>query len=398
MTEEFSFSEICSGSAPTVDILFVHGLKGDPESTWTSEGSDEYWPKWLCDDFPTVAIYSLGYPASIFKKWVKREMDIFERAASALDYLAAKGIGNRPVVFITHSLGGILAKAILRKSDESDDDDWKKVSTATRLMVFLATPHTGASLASVLEFVFPQFSSKHIDLLSNEVGILEDINLHYRNYVNNRDDFKTATYYEKYKAKNSILVVSRESADPGVKGTTPVATDKDHINICKPHDRNDPVYAGIQRHIKHTLTSIQVSTALDEEVFQEDDYSAKSIHDRRDLLEKLIVAGREHEYKTANNYQNQFAQNYLKLGLYTNAREENDKLLSEIEQRFLTHIYYPLICKGEADDKIRVALQTEVIDPVCAKRKSHKGFSEKTVLRALYFLTEQCHIRWDVER
>ena len=397
MPEEFSFSEICVGSSPALDILFVHGLTGDPESTWASEGSDEFWPIWLCDDFPTVAVYSLGYPTSIFKKWAKQEMDIFERAASALDYLAAKGIGNRPVVFIAHSLGGILAKAILRKSYESDDNDWKRVCTATRLMVFLATPHTGASLASVLKIVFPHFSSKHIDLLSNGMGVLEDINQHYRSYTNNRDDFRTAAYYEKYKTKNSIPVVSRESADPGVKGTHPVATDKDHINICKPRDRNDPVYAGIQKHIKHILTDVQVSTASDEEVFQKDDYSAKSGHDRRDLLEKLIVAGREHEYTTANNYQNQFAQNYLKLGLYTRAREENDKLLSEIEQRFLTHIYYPLICKGQSDDKIRVALQTEVIDPVCAKRKSHKGFSEKTVLSALYFLTEQCHIRWDAE-
>lgn len=398
MAEKFLFSEICSGVDPALDILFVHGLAGGPKLTWTSENSGEFWPEWLCDDFPNIAVYSLGYPAGIFEKWAKREMDIFERAASALDYLASSGIGNRPVVFITHSLGGILAKAILRKSCEADDDDWKKVSIATRLMVFLATPHSGASLASVLKVVFPRFSSKNIDLLSNGMGVLEDINQYYRDYANSRDDFKTVAYYEKYKIKNSILVVSRESADPGVKGTHPVAIDKDHINICKPCDRNDHVYVGIQRHIKRMLISIQDSSASDEEVFQEDDYSTKTDHDRRDLLEKLIAAGREHEYKTANNYQNQFAQNYLKLGLYTSAREENDKLLSEIEQRFITHIYNPLICKGESDDIIRTALQNDVIDPVCVKRDGQRGFSEKVVLRALYFLTEQCHIRWDAEQ
>ncbi len=398
MAEELAFSEICSSGTPALDIVFIHGLTGDPEETWTSEGAREFWPKWLCVDFPNIAVYSLGYPASIFEKWAKNEMDIFERAASALDYLSAKGIGDRPVAFITHSLGGILAKAIIRKSCESDDGDWKKVCVATRLVAFLATPHTGASLASVLKCVFPHFASKHIDLLSNGMGILEDINQHYRSYANNRDELKTAAYYEKYKTKNSVLVVSRESADPGVKGTHPVATDKDHLNICKPCDRNDPIYAGLQRHIKQALTGTQDSALSEERAFQEDDYSARSDRDRRDLLEKLIAADREHEYAAANNYQNQFAQNYLKLGLYTSAREDSDKLLSEVEQRFITHIYHPLICKGESDDKIRVALQTEIIDPICAKRTGHNGFSEKTVLRALYFLTEQCHIRWDAEK
>ncbi|MCG7875157.1 MAG: putative lipase [Candidatus Thiodiazotropha endolucinida] len=90
-------------------------------------------------------------------------MDIFERAANVLEHLAAHGIGKRPIVFIVHSLGGLLTKILLRKSLSSDDEDFKNVSAATKLIVFLSTPHTGSSLANALD-VLPK-TSKSIALL-----------------------------------------------------------------------------------------------------------------------------------------------------------------------------------------------------------------------------------------
>lgn len=394
MTEELSFTKICGGDEPLFDVLFVHGITGDPKDTWVSEKTGECWPAWLCADLPGVAVYSLGYPASLFEKWAKKEMDLFERAGNALECMAANGIGQRPLAFIAHSLGGLLVKQIIRKSCDAEDEQWKHVCQATRLVVFLATPHTGASVASVLKTAIPRFSSKHIDLLSNDSGVLTDINQHYRSFANGKDDVTTVVYYEKYKTAASVLVVPKESADPGVSGTTPVAMDKDHISICKPRDQEDLIYLGIKSHLSRALSACPPSLEGNTASFPTDDYVAKAEEDRRDLLEKLIAAGREHEYSKANNLQNKFAQNYLKLGLYTTAKDDNDSLLSEVEQRFLTHIYLPLICKGEPDEKIRNALQAHVIDPICAKR-TVRGFSEKTVLSALYFLTEQCHIRWD---
>jgi len=396
MTESLSFTKVCGVDEPLLDVLFVHGITGDPKDTWVSGKTNEYWPTWLCTDLPGVAVYSLGYPASLFEKWAKKEMDLFERAGNALEYMAAKGIGNRPLAFIAHSLGGLLVKQIIRKSCDAEDEHWKQVCQATRLVVFLATPHSGSSLASVLKTALPRFSSRHIDLLSNDLGILTDINQHYRSFANGRADVSTVAYYEKYKTAASVLVVSKESSDPGVAGTTPVAMDKDHVTICKPRDKEDLVYLGIRRHLEKALTSCRMPPAsVNDESFAPDDYGVKTEEDRRDLLQKLIAAGREHEYSQANNLQNKFAQNYVKLGLYTTARDDNDRLLSEVEQRFLTHIYHPLICKGRPDEEIRNALQTHVIDAVYEERASSRGFGKKTILSALYFLTEQCHIRWD---
>ena len=83
-----------------------------------------------------------------------------------------------------------------------------------------------------------------------------------------------------------------------------------------------------------------------------DDYSKSPDGDRRDLLQKLIDAGREHEYAAANDHQNKFAQRYYKLVLHSAAREANDELLAEVEQRFQLHVYQNKICDSATDDEI----------------------------------------------
>ncbi len=377
-----------------MDVIFVHGLTGDPVETWQFEDESEFWPRTLYPDNSSVAIYALGYPATIFKKWSKKEMDMFERARNALEYIVAKGIGNRPIVFVSHSLGGILTKLILRVSSESQDNDWKKICNATRLVFFLSTPHTGTSIGSVLKIIFPRLSSKHAQFLSNDNSILYEINSNYRDFANGREDLSTVSYYEKHVTRNFLVVVPRDSADPGLSGTQPIPVDKDHMGICKPPNTEDFVYLSIKRRIDtllHKLESSGVNSLAD-------DYGTKSENDRRNLLEKLVDAGREHEYSIANNYQNQFARRYMKLGLFTTAREEHDNILAEVEQRFVTHVYHPLICRGATDESIAEALQTKVIDPMANVTSGHTQLNKLAILSALYFLTEQCHVRWDLTR
>lgn len=395
MPEELVFHSACGPNHPDADIVFIHGLTGDPEETWRSEETGEFWPKWLCDTIPNAAVHSLGYPASLFGKWAKKEMNLFERAANVLEAMVGRGIGERPLVFVCHSLGGILAKQIIRTASDSDDEDWKQIACSLRMVVFLATPHKGSSLASVLDAFVPHFSSKHVELLTDDSGTLTELNQHYRNFANGNSEFKTVVFAETFKTKKAAIVVPRDSADPGVQGAQPIPVDKDHINISKPKDKEDVVYVSLERRIRNILPKATGNGSIG---FPADDYGEQSEDDRRDLLQKLIDAGRQHEYSNANRYQNKFARNYAKLGLYTEERERNDSLLSEVEQHFMTHIYHPLICKGAPDDKVQDALQEKVINPIWSRHQHVRDFSHKTVLAALYFLTEQCYIRWDPEQ
>jgi hypothetical protein len=393
LSDDFIFEQVCSSNTCLVDIVFIHGLTGSATDTWSVDGSDEFWPPWLNTDLEHVSIYSIGYPASMFAKWARNEMDIFERASNVLEHFAAKGIGSRPIAFVTHSMGGILAKVILRKSKDSEDEDYKSVSESAKLVIFLSTPHTGASLASVAATA--PGSSKHVDLLGNKTGFLNDLNDQYRTFANGQPNLDTRVYYEKHRTKGVALVVSRESADPGVANALPTAVDKDHLNICKPKDRDDIIYLGIKRHIGKLVNSVLESSASNRVDILGIDYESQNSGDRRDLLNKLIDADREHEYALANNAQNEFAREFARTGLFTSARNDYERLLSEIETRFVSHIYHPLICKAASDDKVRTAIQSQIFDPISSKKIGETQFSSRTVLSAMYFLTEQCHIRWD---
>lgn len=381
---------MAEGEAPLVDVVFIHGLTGSAIETWMSEESSEFWPLWLCEDLERLNIYTLGYPASLTGKWSKKEMNLFERAITALEFFAARKIGNRPVVFVTHSLGGLLAKIIIRTSCQSDDPDYVKVAKAVRQVFFLATPHTGAILAKIGK-VIPG-SSSHIKVLANEIGFLEDLNNHYRNFHKEKDDLSTKIYYETYKTKGAAIVVSKESADPGL-GVQATALDKDHLNICKPEDRDDIVYQSILRHISNLLEEIKESSNDGE--LKGTNYQNKSEFDRRDLHQKLIDADRENEYNYANDAQSTFAREYRKLGLLDTAKDDYDALLAEVETRFITHVFHPHICSGAADEVVRDAIQNKVIDALAMKPLGGSKFSAKSVWDAIYYLTEQCHLKWD---
>ena len=395
MSEEAGLEVVHCAPSPMVDVVFVHGLTGDPKETWSVDGAVGFWPAWLADEVEGVSVYSLGYPASILGKPAKKEMDLFERAGNVLETFAGYGLGERPIAFVGHSLGGLLVKLVLRKSCDAGDEDWRRVSESTRLVFFLATPHIGAELARFAEAM--PFTSKHVNLLANQAGFLEDLKEQYREFAKDRDDLTTVAYYEKH-LTNGILVVSRESADPGVAGATPIAVDKDHANICKPADGEDTVYMGVKRRIEKL---VRLAEGADDELDWArlgEDYEERSPEDRRDLLQKLIDAGREHEYGYANNAQNGFARRYTRTGLLTAAREDHDNLLSAVETRFVVQVYHPLICLSGSDEAIRAALQGHVVDALAGKSFGGTRFDAKAVLGALYYLTEQCYIRWDAPK
>ena len=227
-------------------MVFVHGLGGDAAATWRYGVEDSTsWPHRLGGEFPEVGVWSLGYPAAP-TKWTRflgwfcerwrdagYSMALPDRAAQVLDLIVQRGLGRRPLLFICHSLGGLLVKQLLRKADDATEPQKRQVATNTRAVLFLATPHAGAELASLANAFRTVFGATvSIEDLSAHDAHLRDLFEWYRSHAVSLG-IETVTYFETRGIKGVLPIVNPTSAHPGV-GRDPVGLDEDHLSIAKP--------------------------------------------------------------------------------------------------------------------------------------------------------------------
>lgn len=75
-----------------------------------------YLPTYLMqnDTLPNIRILSVGYHARMTKSASPHPtLTIKEEAADLRNRLASAGIGDKPIIFVTHSLGGLIVKEML---------------------------------------------------------------------------------------------------------------------------------------------------------------------------------------------------------------------------------------------------------------------------------------------
>lgn len=240
-----------------LDVIFVHGLGGDAVSTWHPAGKmDAFWPKWLAEDLPIARVWSLGYPAAA-TQWLtdSSKMGVLERSRNILQFLSVAGLGTHPIIFVAHSLGGLMVKQLLRTASSMQQATWNTLASKIRGVVFLSTPHTGASLASLAtdsSIVF-RTSQATKDMATGN-AYLQDLGDWFRQNASSMH-LQVEAYYETDPVKGAITVVDAASANPGVIGCVPIPVDGDHFTMCKPLSRQSIIYCAVKKFIKTFLAS-----------------------------------------------------------------------------------------------------------------------------------------------
>lgn len=102
---------------PEVDIVAIHGLNGHYLRTWT-EGSSNWLRDFLPEDLPTARIMSLGYDSRVAFSSSVGNIERF--ADQLLAYLNRERkeptTQDRPLIFICHSMGGLVMKQVYHPS------------------------------------------------------------------------------------------------------------------------------------------------------------------------------------------------------------------------------------------------------------------------------------------
>ena len=308
-----------------IDVVFVHGLMGSAWSTWTAgEGDSEFtWPIKLDDDLRLnvcpARVWVLDYNAPIRQKgppkglrqffgWLSpaleekirgEQSDITLSLKQRAEYLCRglldgeNRLGDRPIVFIAHSFGGLMVKAMLEREWVTRGDE-SRILRQTRAVTFLGTPHSGSALADVattLSISLEEGAATLASALATALGgalvlgasrsvgeslarwvvgpsatvkslspdnpELYDLTQSYRRLAAEWS-IETLSIYETRNYKVAI-VVNRSSADPGVGEVLP-AEGTDHATICKPSSTSSPVYHMVRQVILRAAAAAQRTT------------------------------------------------------------------------------------------------------------------------------------------
>ncbi|KAK0716314.1 hypothetical protein B0H67DRAFT_454121, partial [Lasiosphaeris hirsuta] len=160
-------------------LVFVHGFTGHPKDTWALKGaksqlatrdasgtnrddSDVYWPVDLaCKTLPNSRILTYGYDTKVRHLFAGpvSQNSVYDHAGDLLGRLESLRRSSdeacRPILFIAHSLGGIVVKEALRISRgcENTIADRRRIYESTSGIMFFGTPHGGADPRNLIHHV-----------------------------------------------------------------------------------------------------------------------------------------------------------------------------------------------------------------------------------------------------
>jgi hypothetical protein len=224
-------------------------------------------------------------PRSRFFSSAASAVTIQERARNLADFLPTIGIGNRPTIFICHSLGGIIIKEIIRSC--VDTGCALNIAANTIAVVFLATPHGGSKVANWIESMGSSITSD----LAIGSEYCKELRTWFSEYAGQKNIFVSA-YYEMQACKK-VIIVEKDSADPLCKNCNTIGLDANHYTICKPASPNDDLFLRLVRDIgvaRMRLDQMSKQIATIEDILLLPDLTNKMYFDVINFLNILFSA------------------------------------------------------------------------------------------------------------
>jgi hypothetical protein len=159
------------------DIIFVHGLQGHARRTWEFKGDSSnkpgffgllsrkrkaeeinqdspslFWPEALLpDDYQNLRVLTYGYDSHVshYFNGPASKLNLSQLAEGLLNRVAGErehsNCADRPIIFVAHSLGGLLVKEALVESKKQLNNSFKAaVYKYTPGIIFFGTPHRGS--------------------------------------------------------------------------------------------------------------------------------------------------------------------------------------------------------------------------------------------------------------
>jgi pimeloyl-ACP methyl ester carboxylesterase len=270
---ELGFHELASPRDAKLDIVFVHGLCENRISTWCSDNG-LLWPqKLLSHDISDARILTFGYDADVTKFNLDDELadgriktqaaDLCERLSG---FRARTQSADRPLIFVAHSLGGLVcAQLAVKGTLGAGSDNATVIASNTRGMVFLGTPFHGsaiAPLAGVFGGMYHRSQTQRVKDLEQKSEKLRRLAEPFASVLQqrmrNRSELQVAFFHETKKVHGAMVVPELDSRITGFGDFAPI--NADHFTMCKFNHPADPGYQSVVSVIKKMVADIDNGT------------------------------------------------------------------------------------------------------------------------------------------
>ena len=244
---------------PDVDVIFIHGINGSPFHTWREKNSTNQglgtlcWPKdWLPNDLPNIRVLAVHYNTKL-SEWSltcpveKQKYSLDNQSLEIKEKLVKCGVGERPIIWVAHSMGGLIVKKILISPNNN------QIVDSTKGALFYSVPHLGSPVATQSEKArFILFPSVEANELSQTSTNLKELHQKFLSLVHNRKincvDFGESKASPLPYIKVKSVIVPRLSSDVGYGKY--ILLDSNHRDTCKPESRTDIKYTETVEMIK----------------------------------------------------------------------------------------------------------------------------------------------------
>ncbi|CZR56660.1 uncharacterized protein PAC_06549 [Phialocephala subalpina] len=296
-------------------IVFVHGLQGHPQKTWScdslrvplsqssrqanrspsrgirkifsrkykeelesaqnSEANEVFWPlDLLPTDCTNARILTWGYDSQVshFFGGPANQSNIIDHAKNLLRALRIQRLNcqGRSLIFVAHSLGGIIVKDVLHRAyEERKEPDLLEIFTSTEAILFLGTPHKGSNMAELGETIRRIASVSGVDTTDQNIralqingGELRRIHEQFMKlYLDDQRHFEALTFQEakgmtgfSYLKMNQKVV---ETFSSSLTDTEPTQTiNANHMSMCRFNGKDDEGYKQVLGEIQILLSKI----------------------------------------------------------------------------------------------------------------------------------------------
>ncbi|KIW24170.1 uncharacterized protein PV07_09900 [Cladophialophora immunda] len=169
-------------------------------------------------------------------------------------------IGDAPIIFVAHSMGGLVVKKTYLMAQ--NDQNCTRIARSIMGIVFLSTPHRGSNLSLVLNLILKatlQSKKSFIKELERNSSAIEDINDQFRHVAPNLSIF---SFYEEHPTLvlgNALMIVRKDSAILGYTNEDSRGLPADHHTICKFATEEAPEFRIVRDALKDLVEKFERS-------------------------------------------------------------------------------------------------------------------------------------------